>query len=315
MGGRGAGGAVTGPAAYQYAVRCGRCFGSEQGLRQHMAALHAPPGTWLCRSCGGDCGTSQARTHHERYCGQNQQNQLTPSSQQQTTTNPHCGSIPTVGQGTTSGGISNSTSNSSNNNNNAADVDGSIRVPGYRGVWVNPTGKHFIKIQNKPLTVEDYYTYYPNKADKSSTTNCNGRWLLKSADEAAKYHDDICKKKGLSGDKVELNYKSDGKTRKVYEDTMTAHPGRGLEMLGGGASSVVPALSVINIKDLPSGVKPLLRDPRQTSRTGSSSGSGGNKQRHVYAYRGVCRNSTESRVQFNFFAGENFIAKRFERRE
>jgi hypothetical protein len=30
-------------------------------------------------------------------------------------------------------------------------------------------------------------------------------------------------------------------------------------------------------------VKPLLRDPRQTSRTG------GNSKRHIYAYRGVCR--------------------------
>merc|ERR1711935_225656 len=33
----------------------------------------------------------------------------------------------------------------------------------------------------------------------------------------------------------------------------------------------------------PPDVKPLLRDPRQTSRTG------GNSKRHVYAYRGVCR--------------------------
>lgn len=66
----GAGGAVSGTQAYRLAVRCGRSFGSEQGLRQHMAALHAPPGTWLCRTCGGDCGTSQARTHHERSCGQ-----------------------------------------------------------------------------------------------------------------------------------------------------------------------------------------------------------------------------------------------------
>lgn len=34
---------------------------------------------------------------------------------------------------------------------------------------------------------------------------------------------------------------------------------------------------------MPADVKPLLRDPRQTSRTG------GNSKRHVYAYRGVCR--------------------------
>ena len=58
----------SGSGGFRCAIRCGRTFTSEQGLRQHLAALHAPPGTWLCRSCGGDCGTSQARTHHERYC-------------------------------------------------------------------------------------------------------------------------------------------------------------------------------------------------------------------------------------------------------
>ena len=66
----GATGQVTGTLAYRLAVRCGRHFGSEQGLRQHISALHAPPGTWLCRTCGSDCITSQARTHHERSCGQ-----------------------------------------------------------------------------------------------------------------------------------------------------------------------------------------------------------------------------------------------------
>jgi hypothetical protein len=65
----GATGQVTGTLAYRLAVRCGRHFGSEQGLRQHISALHAPPGTWLCRTCGSDCITSQARTHHERSCG------------------------------------------------------------------------------------------------------------------------------------------------------------------------------------------------------------------------------------------------------
>jgi hypothetical protein len=66
----GATGQVTGTLAYRLALRCGRNFGSEQGLRQHHSALHAPPGTWLCRTCGSDCITSQARTHHERSCGQ-----------------------------------------------------------------------------------------------------------------------------------------------------------------------------------------------------------------------------------------------------
>jgi hypothetical protein len=30
--------------------------------------MHAPPRTWLCRSCGVDCRTSLAWTYHERYC-------------------------------------------------------------------------------------------------------------------------------------------------------------------------------------------------------------------------------------------------------
>jgi hypothetical protein len=66
----GATGQVAGTMAYRLAICCGRHFGSEQGLRQHVSALHAPPGTWLCRTCGSDCITSQARTHHERSCGQ-----------------------------------------------------------------------------------------------------------------------------------------------------------------------------------------------------------------------------------------------------
>ena len=66
----GATGQVCGSMAYRLAVVCGRHFGSEPGLRQHIAAHHAPAGTWLCRTCSSDCVTSQARTHHERTCGQ-----------------------------------------------------------------------------------------------------------------------------------------------------------------------------------------------------------------------------------------------------
>ncbi len=62
---------VVGPSAFKTAIRCGRTFANEQGLRQHIAAMHAPPGTWLCRSCAIDCGTSQARTQHERSCTTN----------------------------------------------------------------------------------------------------------------------------------------------------------------------------------------------------------------------------------------------------
>jgi len=63
-------GIVTGNMAWKFAVPCGRHFGSEAALRQHIAAYHALPGTWLCRVCGEDCGTLQARTFHERACGQ-----------------------------------------------------------------------------------------------------------------------------------------------------------------------------------------------------------------------------------------------------
>lgn len=63
-------GQITGTMAYRLSLRCGRHFGSEQGLRQHHSAVHAPPGTWLCRICSVDCVTSQSRTHHERSCGQ-----------------------------------------------------------------------------------------------------------------------------------------------------------------------------------------------------------------------------------------------------
>lgn len=66
----GATGTVSGSMAYRLAVRCNRSFGSEVGLRQHMAAMHAPPGTWLCRTCGIDCQTAPSRTAHERACGQ-----------------------------------------------------------------------------------------------------------------------------------------------------------------------------------------------------------------------------------------------------
>ena len=54
-------------------------------------------------------------------------------------------------------------------------------------------------------------------------------------------------------------------------------------MLGSGASSVVPTFSVINIKDLPKHVKPLLHDPWQTLHTG------GNLKWYVYAYHGICQ--------------------------
>ena len=248
---------TSGSGGLKCAIRCGRTFTSEQGLRQHLAALHAPPGTWLCRSCGSDCGTSQARTHHERYCATGGKFYFSTFNFVKTYCfmflnwvylmigapgGPNGGAISTVGQigitakqhgpgvGKQSGAnSSNIQGQGSKNDPDKVDKDGSFRVPGYRGVWVNPAGKNFVKIQMKP--------YLENGSKK----------LFTSADEAAKFHDKIAKEKGLAN--IELNYKADGKTRIVYEDksSMTS-AGRGLEMLGGGASSVVPALSVINIK-------------------------------------------------------------------
>jgi hypothetical protein len=65
------------------------------------------------------------------------------------------------------------------------------------------------------------------------------------------------------------------------------------------ADAATPDLSVIDIKKLPAHVKPLLRDPNFTSRTG------GNSKRYVYAYRGVCRQQRkghdrwQSQISFN----------------
>jgi len=123
-----------------------------------------------------------------------------------------------------------------------------------------------------------------------------------SIDDAARKYDEVLRQQKKKNQKLEYNFKNDG-TRIQYEDnTLASNSG-----VAGSASNVVPALSVINIKvsfacayvlvsfpvcllvcpfayqDLPPDVKPLLRDPRQTSRTG------GNSKRHIYAYRGVCR--------------------------
>lgn len=117
----------------------------------------------------------------------------------------------------------------SKNNTEKVDKDGSFRVPGYRGVWINPAGKNFIKIKNE-IFLE----------------NCDKK-LFDTSDEAAKFYDQVVKERDLTD--AELNYKDDGETRIVYDDKSSmASAGRGLEMLGGGTSSVVPALSVINIK-------------------------------------------------------------------
>ena len=106
------------------------------------------------------------------------------------------------------------------------DSDGSIRVPGYRGVWVNQAGKYFVKINGERLT-ED---------------GISDVLFFDSVEDAAKKHDVVLKAKKPSG-KVEYNFKDDG-SRIFYEDVTTSST----TGLGGSAASVVPALSVINIK-------------------------------------------------------------------
>jgi hypothetical protein len=274
----GASGAVIGSLAYRLGVRCGRSFGSEQGLRQHIAALHAPPGTWLCRTCGSDCGTSQARTHHERTCGQPEG---IDEKRKETSAFGPPGVVGKKAKGSKKPAEPKD-----------KDADGSFRVPGYRGVWVNPSGKHFVKTSKDPLRNDGGDIVY-----------------FDTVEEAARKHDKILKKETEKDTGAELNFKEDG-SRVIYDDnTAASAAGRGVEMLGGGSNSVVPALSVINIKDLPKDVKPLLRDPRQTSRTG------GNSKRHVYAYRGVCRQARKGHDRWQSqisFGGTNHYLGTFD---
>ena len=250
-------GQIIGNLAFKLGVRSGKSFSSEQGLRQHHSTHHAPPGTWLCRTCKVDCITSQARTHHERSCGQ-------PSSTGGSGTANETSAISTSGASKNGTGKKKgkaSKNGSGTSTKEEKDADGSVRVPSYRGVWVDQAGKYFIKIKSERVRGKD---------GKKQV-------IFESIEEAAKKYDELVKNKG-NGDgrtKIEYNFKPNG-TRIVYEDVPTSSA----TGLGGG---VVPALSVVNIKDLPPDVKPLLRDPRQTSRTG------GNSKRHVYAYRGVCR--------------------------
>lgn len=229
------------------------------------------------------------------------------------------GATPTVGQGASKkSGVGKKTANRPGASQPGAapveekDPDGSFRVPGYRGVWVNKAGKHFIKIDGKRV----------DESDKLL--------LFDTTDEAAKKHDEVVGQAKKSSTKIELNFKPDG-SRIVYEDITPASTSG----LGGSAANVVPALSVINIKvsapnqvylqrvsssyrfltdpreqDLPPDVKPLLRDPRQTSRTG------GNSKRHIYAYRGVCRQARKGHDRWQSqisFMGVNHYLGTFDR--
>jgi hypothetical protein len=111
------------------------------------------------------------------------------------------------------------------------DPDGAFRVPGFRGVWLNTSGKHFIKVDG-----ERFMSLPEGKGDLV---------FFGAIDEAAKKYDSILRmqKKKNHNQKMELNFKPDG-TRFLYEDITPASTSG----LGGSAANVVPALSVINIK-------------------------------------------------------------------
>jgi len=300
----GSSGAVVGAAGYRLAARCGRLFASETTLRQHIAQSHAPPGTWICRVCGQDCCASSWRTQHERTCGTSQK---VPGSEKNSGAAnkkggaSHLGGMaPTVGQNSKKSG----TAGGKKSPAPSKDADGSFCVPSWRGIWVNSAGKYFVKINGKKLNEGDF------NGDGSATVSANESSdksdlkLFDSAELAAKAHDDAAKCHKL--EKIELNFKADG-TRITYQDSFGA-PGD-LEILGVDSSSIVPALSVINIRDLPPHVKPLLRDPRQTSRTG------GQQKRHVYAYRGVCRQARKGHDRWQAqisFAGTNHYLGTFD---
>lgn len=178
--------------------------------------------------------------------------------------NPLGGAVPTVGQvkkikasGTTKKG----------SNTEEKDENGCFRVPGYVGVYVDPKGRHFVKIEGQPLRekVED-------------GNDAKNIFYFCTIEDAARAHDEEIKKRSGTNQTngLKLNFKANG-SRIIHDATATSTAGRNLEMLGmlwckrflgyffyyyynflntkcyftltgAGASSVVPALSVINIK-------------------------------------------------------------------
>ncbi|GMI34447.1 hypothetical protein TeGR_g4073, partial [Tetraparma gracilis] len=75
------------------------------------------------------------------------------------------------------------------------------------------------------------------------------------------------------------------------------------------ANAVVPALAVVHKEHIPTNIAPMLRDPRQPSRVG------GNIKRHVYKYRGVCRQSRKGKDRWQSqisFAGTNYYLGTFD---
>ena len=288
----GASGSVVGLSAYRAATRCGRVFSSEQGLKHHISSAHAPPGTWLCRNCGGDCGTSQARTHHERTCKVTKE--ITAKSPIGTAPQPAGQVIRRRGPKKKVVKVLEAKLEKASKEA-AKDGDGSTRVSGYKGVWKQSSGKFFVKVEGKPLL--------DTKSEKESPL------LFDKVEDAAKKFDEVISRKGEVKEGA-MNFRSDG-SRVVNKEDATPDV-----VTSKSASSsvfdpniITPDLSIIDIKKLPPHVKPLLRDPNFTSRTG------GNSKRYVYAYRGVCRQQRkghdrwQSQISFN---GQNHYLGTFD---
>lgn len=93
------------------------------------------------------------------------------------------------------------------------DVEGNLRVPSYKGVWVNTDGKYFVKTEGEAL-------------QKSVVA---GDEFFDEPDDAAKRYDEIIMQ---AGEQCELNFKSDGSRVQYDNSCLTSIHGRGLEVFG-----------------------------------------------------------------------------------
>ena len=330
----GSGGGVVGLSAFRAAVRCGRCFSSEQGLKHHISTSHAPPGTWLCRSCGGDCGTSQARTHHERSCKVKRRTSNIK--------NPLAGAAdPAAVLPKKRGPKKKEVKNPAMLEQLLVDEKvGPSPVPGSKGVWKQIDGKYFIKVDEKPFldgdsekesallfdTMEEAVKKFDSiiterekaklvnaEAEKAKLVNAEAekaKAVITETEKAkakvvmteTKRAKVVITEREKSKEIDDASIKSEGSREDNSDSSSDEKPANSEEapfasLTAAGIAS--PDLSVIDIKKLPPHIKPLLRDPSQTSRTG------GNSKRYVYAYRGVCRQQRkghdrwQSQISFN----------------
>lgn len=113
--------------------------------------------------------------------------------------------------------------------------DNSSQVPGFNGVWVQPDGKHFIKIEGEVIEADG-----KEEAQKGVTP-----LLFDTAEEAAKRRDQILKDSGRA-QVSEMNYKPDGS--RIIHEKETGTKSTKEEVPEVGHNVIVPALAVVNIK-------------------------------------------------------------------